>query len=169
MRNLLRLVLLLLVGLVLPSQAEDLNIDRFCLENNLGPTKVEELGLDAYTCYWPADVDYKEAQVELIVASLDAEGLKQVKESGSSPYQMMLTNFTGIFSEPESINKTLFVGSTGARQVYHSKIPRKNTVNTSSKYLDDGSFVFVAVRSFKTPNPKAAKLITAIANTFRVR
>jgi hypothetical protein len=146
-----------------------MTIDRYTFDNPLESTTVEKLGLDAYTCTWPPGAPYKEVTIEMIVVSLDAEGVKMVEDNGSSPYTMALANFTGTSKEPESVNKTLFFEGTSARRVYQAKIPRENTLNTFSKKLDDGSFVFVAVRSFQSPDPKVGDLISAIANSFKVK
>lgn len=160
---------LLIAFLTLPSLAEDMVIDRYRFDNPLGPTKVEKLGLDAYSCQWPADVPYKEAKIELIVVTYEKKAVTKMREVKASPYNAALNNFMGLFGEPESINKTLFFGSTSARKVYTSKVPRPHKSNVFSKTLKDGSFVLVGVRSFASPNPQVGDLTRAIGNTFKVK
>ena len=165
----LSFILLLLSFLCLPCLAEDLTVDRYVFDCPLETVEFEKFGLDAYHATWPAGVDYENAEIEMMVVTFDSEGVRMMEEGGSAPYLAALSTFAGIFKEPESINKTLFFGSTAARQVYQATIPRKNTLHTFSKTLGDGSFVFVAVRSFKEQNPGVGPLLSAIGNSFRVK
>jgi hypothetical protein len=159
----------LIALLTMPGLSEEMVIDRYSFENPLEASEVGELGLDAYTCHWPAQVPYSEATLELVVVSFDKEGVATLEASDVSPYDIALTNFLGIYGEPKSVNKTLFFGLTSARKVYEPKIPRPHELHVYSKTLEDGSFLMVAVRSFASPNPDAAALNQAIANTFKVK
>jgi hypothetical protein len=148
-----------------PLAAETMEINGFEFENPLGPTQVTELGPGAYSASWPKDKPYKQASVELIVVNVGPDAVKSISESGQSVYETMLVSFMGLTVEPEQINKTLFFGSTSARRVYNSNVPREHSANVFSKILDDGSFVLVGVRIFET-RQGGGDLIRSIANTF---
>ena len=146
--------------------AETLEIDRFELENPLGPAQFTELGRGAFSATWPEDKPYEEASVELIVVNLGPSAVKTMSDGGGSVYDVILVTFLGIFEEPEEINKTLFLGATSARKVYASSVPREHKANIFSKTLGDGSFVLVGVRIFE-PNEGGGELVQSIANTFK--
>lgn len=148
--------------------AEELDIGRFCLDNPLGETKVEKLGVEALECSWPTGVEFKEKDVQLIVVDFDKEAVDMISEN-ASVYTLALSTYLGLYKEPEEINKTLFFGETGARNVYSTSIPRPNKVHVFSKKLKDGSFVMVGVRYFTPPNGETGGLLRAIANSFKLR
>lgn len=169
MKNIVLLACLLLFAVLGPSQAEQLEIGGFVLDNPLGPTEVEKIGLNAWGCTWPAGVPYKEAQVELIVATFPADAAREITEAGDSVTEVALTTYLGLSGEPEQINKTLFMKGTEARRVYHSSIPRDHETHVFTKRLDDDSFVMVGVRYFVPPTGTNGGLLQAIANTFAVK
>ncbi|HIB64734.1 MAG TPA: hypothetical protein EYO33_06405 [Phycisphaerales bacterium] len=162
--KLLSLLFTLVLG-TLPVFAEPTEINGFTWDNPLGPTKVEKLGVEAKACRWPAGVPYKETQLELIVVHYDAETVEQTERR--EVYQAALGTYLGMMKKPEEVNKTLFFGSTGAREVYRGSIPRKNEIHAFSKFLEDGSFVLVAIRAFEPTHPELGKLIQSVANTFK--
>jgi hypothetical protein len=153
--------------LISPIKAETMEIVGFEFENPLGPAQMTELGRGAYSANWPKDKPYKEATVEMIVVSVSPGAVKAMSEGGGSVYKATLATFMGLAVEPEEINKTLFFGSTSARRVYNSSVPRKNSANVFSKTLDDGSFVLVGVRIFEPRQEGVGKLIQSIGNTFK--
>lgn len=144
--------------------AETMVINSFQFDNPLGAANVTKLGHEAYSAHWPGDKPYKEAATELIVVRVSPDAVEAMKEAEGGVYQATLASFMGLTGEPEEINKTLFFGSTSARKVYSSKIPRPHSANVFSKTLDDGSYVLVGVRVYQDGG---SKLVQSIANTFR--
>lgn len=160
---------ILFLFLLSPVLAEEVVVDRFCFDSPFSDTKFEKLGGGGFSATWPADKPYKEAALEMIVASYDADAVKAISEGDGSLYRAALSTFTGIYGEPKSINKTLFFGTTSAHQIYDSKVPRKHESHVYSKALKDGSFVLVAVRVFQPRELKYGQLLRSIANTFKVK
>lgn len=160
------LALALLVMLAVPAGADPIEISGFTLDCPLEKTEITRLGPGAHSCTWPAGAPYKEVNLELVVATIDAAAVKQMQEHGTSPSQLALSNFLGLTGQPEEINKTLFLGSTSARRVYSTKIPRPQRVHVFEKSLPDGGYVMVAVRDFGG-NELLGKLLQSIANTFK--
>ena len=157
----------LFLALSLTVLADDMAIGRFVFDNPLGPTEITEIGSEAYSAVWPAGKPYKEAEVEMIVVWNAPDIVNRMKEEGANLYLVTLSSFMGLAGEPESVNKTLFFGSTSARRVYQSKVPRAHRANVFSKTLPDGSFVLIGVRSFHPHRISVGDLIQSIGNTFR--
>lgn len=163
----LALSFLFLLALGVPVWAEDMTISRFVFDNPLGPTEITEIGSEAYSATWPAGAPYKEADVEMIVVWNAPDIVNSMKEESADIYLVTLSSFMGLSGEPESVNKTLFFGSTAARRVYQSGVPRAHRADVFSKTLPDGSFVLVGVRSFHPHRTNVGDLIQSIGNTFR--
>lgn len=142
-----------------------MTIGDFVWDNPAGPTKVEKLGVGALSCRWPADVPYKETQLEMVVVSYPAEVFKEMGAKGA--LKSTMGTYLGTMKDPEEINKTLFFGSTAARRVYRGSIPKKQETHVYSKVLEDGSYVVVALRAFEPRSDKLGDLLRAVANTFR--
>ena len=160
---------LLYFGLLLacPTLADTMVLNGFEFDNPLGKATTTELGRGVYSAHWPADRPYKQADTELIIVSLGPSTVKTMSEGGGNVYEATLASMMGLFVEPEEVNKTLFMGSTSARNVYNSSVPRKHVANVFSKNLEDGSFVLVGVRSFNPGSKESGKLVQSIANTFK--
>ena len=163
----LTISIFLLLALSYPTWAEDWTIGRFVFDNPLGPTEVTEIGSEAYSATWPAGVPYEEADLEMIVVWNASDIVNSMKEEGADLYRVSLNSFMALSGEPEGINKTLFFGSTSARRVYQSELPRAHRADVFSKTLPDGSFVLVGVRSFRPHRINVGDLIQSIGNTFR--
>ncbi len=155
------------LALVCPTLADTMVLNGFQFENPLGTAKTTEIGRGVYSAHWPADKPYKEADTEMIIVNLGPSTVETMSEGGGNVYEATLASMMGLFVEPKEINKTLFMGSTSARSVYNSSVPRKHVANVFSKTLEDGSFVLVGVRSFNPGSKESGKLIQSIANTFQ--
>lgn len=82
---------------------------------------------------------------------------------------MALSTYFSLGGQPESVNKTLFLGGTSARSVYLGKHPREHEAHIFSKELEDGGFVMVGVRFFAPVESQTGALLQAVANTFRAK
>lgn len=157
--------LLFMLLLTVPALAAPLPLEGFTLDCPWELPDIARHGGGGRYCTWPQGVPYEKATAELIVVTLPKEAVGSMKEAGVSPAKVALSNHLGLASEPVEINKTLFMGATGARLVYESTVPRPHKAHVFSKSLPDGSFVMVAVRDFG--HPQLGKLLQAVANTFR--
>lgn len=160
-----KLIILCCLLFALPAAAEPMTINGFSLDSPVKFAEPTKLGLDAYSATYPADKPYKEAQLELVVVTYSAEAVKSMKGSGALIGRIARSNFLGFLGDPEEVNKTLFLGKTGARRVYSAKIPRQNKLHVFEGTLKDGSFVMVAIRDFGGTS-KVGDLIRSVANTF---
>lgn len=128
--------------------------------------EVQELGPDAYVATYPADVDYEDAKLELIVAYTPRESVVTMQEGGADPKTLALVTFLGLTGRPDQINKTLFMGGTEARCVYPSDVPRRHTAHVFQKFLDDGSLITVGLRDFGGNGPVVGDVLRGISETF---
>lgn len=127
--------------------------------------EVQELGPDAYFATYPADVEYGQAQLELIVVHTPRDAVAMMQEGGADPKSDTLVIFLGLAVQPDEINKTLFMGSTEARLVFESSVPRQHTAHVYQKYLQDGALVTVGVRDFGSKS-LIADVLRGISETF---
>lgn len=128
--------------------------------------EVQELGPDAYSATYPADVDYEDAQLEFIMAYTPRESVVTIQEGGADPKTLALATFLGLSGRPDQVNKALFMGGTEARCVYPSNVPRRHTAHVFQKYLEDGSLVTVGLRDFGGAGPLVGDVLRGISETF---
>ena len=128
--------------------------------------EVQELGPDAYDATYPADVDYEEAKLELVVAYTPRESVVTIQEGGADPKTLALVTFMGLSGRPDQVNKALFMGGTEARTVYDSDVPRRHTAHVFQKYLEDGALVTVGLRDYGGNGPLVGDVLRGISETF---
>lgn len=160
--------LLWLVLIAAPVLAEDIRVGPFLFDNPLGPPQFTELSEDALSLTWPTGASYDEVQTEMMVVVQSAQKVATIKDGGGDAYRAALASHLALTGEPETINKTLFFGSTAARTVYQSAVPRTHEAHVFHTTLPDGSLLILGVRFFDEITPVGGDLLRNIGNTFRL-
>ncbi len=162
-RSILLLLICLLTG---PAFSESVPVPGYTWDSPVQFSPPVELGPDAYSVTWPAEAEYDDAQLEMVVVTTPSEAVIGMREAGVAVSEVVLSTYLGLTGQPAEINKTLFMGSTAARLVYKTSVPRDHRVNVFQKNLDSGELVTVAVRIYSEDAP-AGEVLRAIANSFK--